>query len=362
MKTIIHVIECLTRGGAERVLVNCVNSLSNFKNIIVVLHEKNIFEEINADEIICVNFKKGKIGRKEAVGKIKDIIENYQPDLIHSHLPLETFLVRKAIPKHIPLVFSVHNNYKKKFLKTPKIFFREKLGYNKNQIAICVSEDARAFYKKSIGLKGASYVMHNFIDDFCYALPKYKFTYNNTKTLKIVAAGNLREQKNYSYLIKSLAKVKHLDFSLDVYGDGKEKGLLTNLIDSLGLNNKVFLKGTIPNLELLNKLSKYDLYTMPSLHEGYGLALSEAIILGLPCLVSDIPPLRENATSSGAIFVDISSENNYSLEIQKIIKNSLILKEAHKGAMERAKTLVRKETYIAKLEEVYNFHIVNHNK
>lgn len=357
MKTIIHVIECLTRGGAERVLVNCVNSLTNFRNIIVVLKDKNLFDEIYADKIICVDFKKGKEEKIEVVKRLKETIDDYKPDLIHSHLPLETYLIRKAIPKHIPLIFSVHNNYKKKFLKTPKIFFREKLGYRKGQIAIFVSEDAKRFYKKSIGLKGPSYVLHNFIDDFCYDLPKHDVSYNKDRTLKIVAAGNLREQKNYPYLLKSLALVKGLDFILDIYGEGNQKEILGSLINRLGLEGKVSLKGTIPNLELLDKLKDYDLYTMPSLHEGFSMALSEALILGMPCLVSSLPSLEETATKTGAIFVNISSEKNYADKLNKILEFPELLETAHKGALERAQTLMRKEDYISKLEEIYNFHI-----
>ena len=53
---------------------------------------------------------------------------------------------------------------------------------------------------------------------------------------------------------------------------------------------------------------------------------------------------------------------NYATAVKDIIENPLLLEKAHKGALERAKTLMRKEDYMKQLEEIYNHHISSNNK
>lgn len=99
---------------------------------------------------------------------------------------------------------------------------------------------------------------------------------------KIVVAGRLTEQKNFSSVIRSFKMVvlKHPDWSLDIYGEGPLKEQLQNLISNIGLERNVFLRGYTSQVR--EKMLEASCYVLSSLYEGFPLVLLEAMSCGLP--------------------------------------------------------------------------------
>lgn len=75
-----------------------------------------------------------------------------------------------------------------------------------------------------------------------------------------------------------------------------------DLVDDLGLSQDVVLTGFIPDVELGALYRGASLFVLPSLFEGFGMPAVEALALGTPTLVSDLPVLRE-VTLGGARYV-----------------------------------------------------------
>lgn len=106
---------------------------------------------------------------------------------------------------------------------------------------------------------------------------------------KIVSVGRLDEGKNFAMLIKAFFLIcdKHPDYIVEIYGEGRLKNELSQLIQSLNMQDKIFLKGQKSNIFEYIKNAK--LFVLTSNMEGFPNALLEAILLGVPCISTDCP-------------------------------------------------------------------------
>lgn len=91
-------------------------------------------------------------------------------------------------------------------------------------------------------------------------------------------------QKRLACLVEAFAKaaVKHIEWDLQIIGDGPEKGALIDRIAESGLGGRVRISDPVP--EILDLYSKAHLFTIPSLWEGFPNALAEAMASGLPAV------------------------------------------------------------------------------
>lgn len=106
---------------------------------------------------------------------------------------------------------------------------------------------------------------------------------------EIVTCGRLTEQKNHRLLIDAFAEVQKIYpfATLKIYGEGALREKLQNQIESLNLNEKVFLMGATN--DVAKALQTADLFVLSSDYEGMPNALMEAMAAGVPCISTDCP-------------------------------------------------------------------------
>ncbi|MET1077537.1 MAG: glycosyltransferase [Pseudomonas sp.] len=114
----------------------------------------------------------------------------------------------------------------------------------------------------------------------------------------IGALGRLVPVKGHIYLLQAFAplKDKYPTAQLAIIGKGREEARLRAEVQRLGLQDRVHLLGFRENA--LRYVRAFDLWTMPSLAEGLGLALLEGMSGHLPVIASSVPamlPLIEGA-------------------------------------------------------------------
>ncbi len=116
----------------------------------------------------------------------------------------------------------------------------------------------------------------------------------------IVAVTRFTDQKRVDFLIKAFALVteKHPSARLELYGGGPLQSQIEALIAQFGLKSSVTINPPIPQKELRNVYNRAAISVLNSYREGFGLALSEAMMCGA-CAVG---------TRSGGI-VDIIEDN-----------------------------------------------------
>lgn len=78
-----------------------------------------------------------------------------------------------------------------------------------------------------------------------------------------------------------------------IIGDGPEKPLLIALANALGVQENVYFLGTVINHELATFYRRAAVFISPSLSEGFGLTVAEALACECAVITSDLPALRE---------------------------------------------------------------------
>ena len=348
MKKIMHIIEALPRGGAETLLYGVVNEMKDFEHVVVHLRDKNDFGKFHDGPVVCINHTKKK-QVFASVRKVRRLIREHKPDIVHTHLYWPTVIGRLAVKKRLPFVFTVHSIYSQDAFAGSSISkLIEKATYKKNQLALFVSDTARKDYSGMVGLKGPNQVLYNYIEPKMFS--KDGISYQPGETLKLVAVGNLKKAKNYFYLIDVMEGLKNEPVELYIYGDGNLRQAIEEKIKTKNLNN-IKLCGRVADLE--NHLGKYDVYVMASTHEGFGIAPMEAMAMGLPVLLSDIEVFKEVAGDT-ALYFDPYDTGSLQHLIGSIKAGDHDMEELAKKGRIRAEEIGTKKEYLNRLKEIYS--------
>ncbi len=350
MKNVLHVIDTLDIGGAEKVMVGIVNGLPGYKHHIAYLNGKNTLQEAlpPSCELYPLNFR-SKRDILSCIKKIRSYIRQKEIEIVHSHLVLATLLARMASPRNVKLFNHVQSMVGVRFFGPGKFWQRraEKFFYKKWHHLIVVSEEVLQDYDHYIGIKGPVTILPNFVDDKFFSTGPKACDFR--ETIQLVTVGNLKPAKNYHYLFEAF---KHLPktVKLDIYGDGPQKLELQELIKKNELDN-IRLCGSKSDVHTI--LPEYDLFVMSSKVEGHPVALMEAMASGLPAIVSDIKVLRE-ATDGKAIYFDLDNVMSFVALVKEIINHKVDLNEYAKFNYEWAKKSGGKANFMKVLSGLYN--------
>lgn len=102
----------------------------------------------------------------------------------------------------------------------------------------------------------------------------------------IFGAGSLTPRKAWHVLIEALAPLAEREWQLILAGHGPERERLQALVTALGLSQRVSFLGEIDDAMLSACYDRADLFVLPSLYEGFGMVLTEAIARGLACVAT----------------------------------------------------------------------------
>ena len=110
----------------------------------------------------------------------------------------------------------------------------------------------------------------------------------------VLASGQRRPYKNWEGLIRALALVEEsVRPRLVITGAGPGEDPLTPVVEECGLAAWVDLRGWVDAEELADLKRRARALAFPTLAEGFGLPVLEAMSIGLPVIASDLPVLRE---------------------------------------------------------------------
>jgi len=171
----------------------------------------------------------------------------------------------------------------------------------------------------------------------------------NSKNINFVSIGRLSPEKNFSFLIDVFYEIykKNKNIRLYIIGMGVEWKHLNQKIEELELQDVVIMVGYTTNpYELLGKC---DCLILPSLYEGLGMVVLEAMILNKYVISSDIEGPREIVKDEYGKLVNIDKDsfieeiNNY-ITSKKTVKkfdyvkyNKDVLELFYKNVLERNK-------------------------
>lgn len=128
---------------------------------------------------------------------------------------------------------------------------------------------------------------------------------------KLIYFSRLHPKKNLLFLLKILKEKEFAGvLELDVFGGGDEtpyEKMCRNIAAELPPNIKTRFLGAIPNNKVFDLFPQYHAFVLPTLGENFGHAIFEALVSGVPVLISDNTPWR--ALESGKAGWDIALED-----------------------------------------------------
>lgn len=136
--------------------------------------------------------------------------------------------------------------------------------------------------------------------------PAHRATGTGTP-MQLLCVGTILPRKGYDILIDALEPLKDQDWRLTIAGaddrDPETAAALRLQIANAGLEDQVTLAGVVVPATLDRFYDSTDIFLMPSLFEGYGMALGEAMARGLPIVCTTGGAAAETVPEGAAIKV-----------------------------------------------------------
>jgi len=168
------------------------------------------------------------------------------------------------------------------------------------------------------------------------------------------SAGRLIPTKGYQTAVRAVSELadRGVEVDLLVLGDGPERDRLRSLARETDVGDRVHLPGTVPRQRVYAVLHHLDAFVMPSRTEGFCNALVEAMIVGKPCIVSDIPTFHEVAGDTGSFF-EPDDPASLASTVEHLHRNPSEAESLARRARERARDRFTLERTVARHIELY---------
>lgn len=284
---ILHVIQELRPGGAERILVSAYRGARAAGHEVFVAAAPGPL----ADELDTEPYPLPVVGRRvsklpAAAAGIRHALKETQPDVIHAHNPtmalatgLVTFRGRRP-----PGLVSLQGSPEEDWPGAVRLVRFSGLA------AVACGPGVEAALAQH-GLPPLATVP-NAVSAAPPPADRAELELEPGTRL-VLAVGRLVEQKNHALAIRALAEIP--DATLAIAGQGHLREELERLAEETGVGDRVRFLGMRPDARSL--MGAADVVVMPSHWEGLPLAALETLASGTPLVATDVRGLRELVTN-----------------------------------------------------------------
>lgn len=180
--------------------------------------------------------------------------------------------------------------------------------------------------------------------------------YGVKRKKKILFVGRLVPLKRVPDLLDAFAVVskKHPEVMLELVGDGPLKEELESLANELGIRDKVIFTGSLRSHEgVAKKMQESMVLVNPSVREGFGLVLVEAMCSGTPPVGYKLDAYADFADSSNSILVAKGDVSGLADAVSELLENRRYWASLSKKGIKTAEGMSWDDT-IKKLERFYS--------
>lgn len=303
---VLHLIKATQIGGAERHLLTLLPALHGLGVDVrlLVLTEANKpmddllqlaqVQGVPAERLVL----KGRLGLA-SLGDLRTALQHHAPDILHTHL-IHADTLGTLVAGKTALISTRHND--DAFRRRTLIQALTRWQWHKARAGIAISEHLRQF---CISVEGAPPAK---IQTIRYGLQANAFNLAQAQTqraelcrlaglpdssLILGMVCRLIEQKGISYALHAFSQLsaEFPQAHLLILGDGALKDDLVRLSRGLGLAERAHFLGW--RSDAAHLMAGFDLFLMPSLWEGFGLVLLEAMAARLPIIASAVSAIPE---------------------------------------------------------------------
>lgn len=155
----------------------------------------------------------------------------------------------------------------------------------------------------------------------------------------LLFVGTLQPRKNLTTLLRALAELRSLfTWPLVVIGArGWKESSIFQQVRALGLEQQVLFLGYVPPEQLPWWYSAATIFVYPSLYEGFGLPVLEAMACGTPVITSNGSALREVA-GDAAVLINPYSPSDLARAIRELARNEELQRKLRMAGQARAQS------------------------
>lgn len=339
-KKIFFIMSTNDYSGAENVNFTIIENLKEKYDFYWVSRKGNINNYLKEKSIKWIEIE------KLSVKEIKRVLKTYKPDILHA-TDYKASCIATIASNGIPVISHIHNNalWIKNINLKSIIFLIVSL---KAEVIITVSDAINNEFVFSKLIKNKIKCLYNPV-----SYNKIRSMVNNEdfkKEYHICCCARLSEAKDPYRFLEIIKKIKEKIPNIKVVwiGDGEMKDEvrekskeMDDCIDFIGRKKNPY-----------KYMAKSKIFLLTSKWEGFGLAVYEALSLGLPAVVTNVGGLPYIVDS----FSGFVCQSNYELVSNSIdlLTDEEFYNSYHLGAIKRAVSMDNLDKYILKLEEIYH--------
>lgn len=281
----------------------------------------------------------------------------YKPDIIH--IPDTSPLLYKFRPT----VSTIHDIseyiYPEKYSKIQSVFRKVIVKFQMK-----ISDEIFTVSKFS---KDNMIEIFNLYDEKIKVIPngidfsKFKSTLTNTYISKcglledqyFLYVGEIEKTKNVGNALVAFSEFikEHKNYKFVICGkNGNDTNNIKSIIEDKNLNDNVIMTGYVSNHELIELYTNSFAFVFPSLFEGFGLPILEAMAVGTPVLCSNTSSLPEVSGDCAILFDPLNSSEIFN-SMNKLYNNKDIRKEIIKKGMKNCEKYSWRDCALATLNE-----------
>lgn len=316
---VLHVIGSFDGGGAERVLLTLLHRLTGCAQALAVGAEGSLLPLV-PDTI--------PVFRATTERELADLMAAWRPDLVHTWL--DGSLLTAIVPAAhlgLPLVHRLYNISSVMAAHDDRGCRHQRLMAQALEAAtrVCAlssaaADDAVAYY----GIVRPEVIANGF--PLAGNRSNVAHVAKSTSGHVVLAVGRLSPEKGHACLIEAMARLtgKHPLVELWIAGVGARESQLRELAQSAGVGPRVKFLGFCEDVTALHAAA--DIFACPSLTEGFGNAVAEAVIAGMPVVASDLPAIRSDvlAGSSAALLVPPGDVEALAAALDRVLSDALV--------------------------------------
>jgi len=224
------------------------------------------------------------------------LVRTFRPDIVHVHMPNTSGFAALLLPPRLPVVLHWHADVvpsridAKLALLYPPYRLLERKLLTRAAAVIATSQPYLDASRALAPFRDKCAVVPLGIDPGRLQRPAPKRVADLRRSYGdrplVVALGRFAYYKGFQHLVRAATELPQA--CVVIIGDGPERPAVSRLVSDLGLTDRVFLPGQLPDAAAHEHLAACDLFCLPSVErtEAFGLSLLEAMAFGKPLLTT----------------------------------------------------------------------------
>lgn len=295
-------------------------------------------------------------GHREAIARLRDIVGDFRPDLVHAH-GLRAGIDASYAVREIPLVLSVHNLVRADISGALRaVVYRraESLAVRRaGKVLAPSAEIARHLEATVPGSAAKIEVLYLGVGE---APPPHRGRDAVRAELRVddgplaVTAARLHPQKDLPTMLRAVASSPSLQ--LVILGDGPLRSDLEELATRLGIAERVRFVGFRD--DVFDVLRAADVFVLTSVWEAVALAVQEAVLVKTPVVATDaggIPELIEDGRSGW--LVPKGDHEGFAAAIAAVLSDPDEASRRADAAYGRLRATFSTDAMLGRLSEIY---------